>query len=137
MPSALTDLAEIVHMAYLEDPSWLVAVQFRFDQGYLQVEVDPDDDTVEVTFDPRHRPPLCHWASESMPSQMNQRYADLLGRDSVWWWVLRNQQQYEDAFQIELSTPSSTTTLQYLAMASRLHLRQVNPTPAPKSPSEE
>ncbi|MFI5897067.1 DUF6334 family protein [Actinoplanes sp. NPDC051513] len=127
----LTDLAEIVHVTYLDDPPWLVSVQFRFDEGYLQVEVDPDDDTVEVPFDPRHRPPLHHWASRSVPRQMNQRYADLLGRTSAWRWLLRNQQQYEDGFQIELSTPSSTTALQYLAMASRLDLRHVNHAPMP------
>ncbi len=125
-PSALTDLAEIVHVTCPEDPSWLVAVQFRFDEGYLQVEVDPNDDTVEVSFDPLHRPPLRHWASGSVSSPMNQHYAGLLGRSSAWWWVLRNQQQYEDAFQIELGAPSSTMTLQYVAMASRLHLRHVN-----------
>jgi hypothetical protein len=122
----LTDLAEIVHVTYLEDPTWLVAVQFRFDEGYLQVEVHPDDDTVGVSFATLHRPPLRHWASDSMSSQMNQLYAGLLGRNSAWWWVLRNQQRYEDAFQIELGAPPSTVTLQYLAMASRLHLRHVN-----------
>lgn len=130
-PSVLTDLAEIVHLAHLDDPSWLVAVQFRFGEGYLQVEVDPDDDTVAVSFDPRHRPPLRHWAAESVPSRMNRHYADLIGRTSAWRWVLRSQQQYEDAFQIELSTPSSTTTLQYLAAASRLDVRHVNHAPMP------
>ncbi|MFC6023701.1 DUF6334 family protein [Plantactinospora solaniradicis] len=125
-PSILTNLAEVVHVAYNDDPSWLVAVQFRFDEGYLHVEVDPDDDTVEVSFDPRQRPQLRHWMSDSVPIQMNQYYAGLLSMTSVWRWVLRNQQGYEDAFQIELSTSSSTTTLQYLAVASRLHLRHVN-----------
>jgi Family of unknown function (DUF6334) len=127
----LTGLAEIVNVTYPGDPSWLVAVQFRFDEGYLQIEVDPDDDTVEVSFDPRHRPPLRHWASASVPSRMSQQYAGLLGSTSTWRWVLRNQQQYQDAFQIELSTPSSTRTLQYLATASRLDLRHVNHTPTP------
>ncbi|WP_238005556.1 DUF6334 family protein [Dactylosporangium sp. AC04546] len=127
----LTDLAEVVHLAYMDDPSWLVVVQFRFDEGYLHVEVDPDDDTVEVSFDPRQRPPLRYWVSDSVPTQTDRHYAGLLGMTSAWRWVLRNQQGYEDAFQIELSTPSSTTTLQYLAMASRLHLRHVNDAPIP------
>lgn len=48
LQSVLTDLSEIVHVTYLDDPSWLVAVQFRFDEGHLQVEVNPDDGTVEV-----------------------------------------------------------------------------------------
>ncbi|MFC4044543.1 DUF6334 family protein [Dactylosporangium siamense] len=125
----LTGLVEVVHLAHAEDPAWLVAVQFRFDQGYLHVEVDPDDDTVEVSFDPRQRPPLRHWAPDAVPTQTNQHLAGLIGSTSAWWWVLRNQQGYEDAFQIELSTPSSTTTLQYLAMASRLHLRHVHDAP--------
>jgi hypothetical protein len=127
----LTDLAEVVHLAYVDDASWLVAVQFRFDEGYLHVEVDPDDDTVEVSFDPQQRPPLRRWVSDSLPAPTDQHYAGLLGRTSAWRWVLRNQQGYEDAFQIELSTPSSTTTLQYIAMASRLHLRHVNDAPIP------
>ncbi len=108
-----------------------MAVQFRFTEGYLQVEVDPDDDTVEVSFDPLHRPPLRHWATDSVSHQVNEPYAALLGRDCAWWWVLRNQQQYEDAFQIELGASPSTMTLQYLAMASRLHLRHVNDADAP------
>jgi len=131
VPSVLTDLAEVVHLAYVDDPSWLVAVQFRFEEGYLHVEVDPDDDTVEVSFDPRRRRPLRHWVSDSVPAKTDQHYAGLLGMTSAWRWVLRNQQGYEDAFQIELSSPSSTTTLQYLAMASRLHLRRVNDAPIP------
>ncbi|MEV6600036.1 DUF6334 family protein [Actinoplanes sp. NPDC051346] len=128
VPSTLTDLAEIVHVNYLDDPSWLVAVQFRFSEGYLQVEVNPDDDTVEVSFDPLHRPPLRHWASESVSSSMNSHYANLLGSNSDWQWLLRNQQQYEDAFQIELGPAASTTTFQYLAMASHLYLRHVTDT---------
>jgi hypothetical protein len=127
----LTDLAEIVHLAYTGDPSWLVAVQFRFNEGYLHVEVDPTNDSVDVCFDPRTRPPLDHWGSDAVPSRTSQRYAGLLGRKSAWRWLLRNQQGYEDAFQIELSTPSSTTTLQYLAIASRLHLRRVEDVPMP------
>jgi hypothetical protein len=113
----------------MDDASWLVAVQFRFDEGYLHVEVDPDHDTVEVTFDPRQRPPLRHWMSDSAAIQTDQHSASLLGMTSAWRWLLRNQQGYEDAFQIELSTPSSTATLQYLAMASRLHLRRVSDAP--------
>jgi hypothetical protein len=124
-PSALTDLAEIMHLTFSENPSWLVAVQFRFSEGFLQVEVDPDDDTVEVSFDASHRPPLRCRASKATSISMNGRYANLLGSNCSWWWLLRNQQQYEDAFQIELGPRSSTTTFQYLAMASRLHLRHV------------
>ncbi|MBB2940476.1 hypothetical protein FB565_006168 [Actinoplanes lutulentus] len=121
----MTDLAEIVHVTFSEDPSWLVAVQLRFKEGFLQVEVSPDDDTVEVSFDALHRPALRHWASESVSISMNERYENLLGSDSAWWWLLRNQHQYEDGFQIELGPASSTTTFQYLAIASRLYLRHV------------
>jgi hypothetical protein len=130
-PSVLTGLAEVVHLAHMDDPSWLVAVQFRFHEGYLQVEADPDDDTVEISFDPQQRPQLHHWVSDSVPTQVDQHYAGLLGMACAWRWVLRNQQGYEDAFQIELGTPSSTTTLQYLAMASRLHVRHVKDVPIP------
>jgi hypothetical protein len=125
MPPALTGLAEIVHVTDREDPAWLLAVQFRFDEGYLQIEVNPDYDTVEVSFDPLRRPPLRHWASESASGPVNQHYADLLGKTSDWWWVLRNQRQYEDGFQIEFGPAASSTTLQYLAMASRLYLHHV------------
>ena len=128
-PSGLTDLTEIVHVTTADDPAGLVAVQFRFEEGYLQIEVDPDDDTVEFSFDPRQRPALHHWAPQSTPNPMNQHYAHLLGSNSAWRWVLRNQQNHEDAFQIELSTPSATTTLQYLAMASQLQLHHVTEAP--------
>jgi hypothetical protein len=124
-PSALTDLAEIMHLTFSEDPSWLVAVQFQFSEGFLQVEVNPDDDTVDLSFDASRRPPLRYWALGSTSISMNGRYANLLGSNCSWWWLLRNQQQYEDAFQIELVPTSSTTTFQYLAMASRLNLRHV------------
>ncbi|OJF10697.1 DUF6334 family protein [Couchioplanes caeruleus] len=66
---------------------------------------------------------------------------NLLGSKSDWQWLLRNQQQYEDAFQIELGPSSSTTTFQYLAMASHLYLRHVTdaeePTAALKLPNIE
>ncbi len=130
----MTGLAEIVHVTRSGDLSWLVAVQFRFDEGYLQAEVNPDDDTVEVSFDPLDRPPLRHWGPESIPRRMNQQYPGLLGTSAAWWWVLRNQQQYQDAFQIELGPSLSTTTLQYLAMASRLHQRSVIDADEPTSP---
>ncbi|XVU30295.1 DUF6334 family protein [Actinoplanes sp. CA-054009] len=133
----MTNLAEIVHLSFSDDPSWLVAIQFRFTEGFLQVEVNPADDTVEVFLDPSHRPSLRHWASESTSVSMNGRYAELLGTNSAWWWLLRNQQQYEDGFQIEFGPESSTTTLQYLATASRLHLRHIvsagEPAADPKS----
>ena len=128
----LTGLAEVVHVTYREEPSWLVAVRFRFDEGYLQVEVDPDDDTVDVSFDGQHWPPLRHWAADSVSRQVNQSYAGLVGQSSCSWWVLRNQQQYEDGFQIELGASASvTTTFQYLALASRLSVRQVGDAPTP------
>ena len=72
-PSLLTKLAEVMHLAYADAPSWLVAAQFRFDEGYLQVEVDPADDTVEVSFDPRQRPALHHWVPDSVPTEANGR----------------------------------------------------------------
>jgi len=84
-----------------------------------------------TSFDPRQRPLLRHWLSDAVPTGTDQPDAGLLGRDSAWRWVLRNQQGYQDAFQIELSTPSSTTTLQYLAMASRLYVRHVHDVPIP------
>ncbi|MBL7252774.1 hypothetical protein JKJ07_00445 [Actinoplanes sp. LDG1-01] len=119
-------------MTLPDDPAWLLAVQFGFAEGCLQIEVDPGTDTIEVSFDPSRPPPLRHWGSAVMPRQMNQHYGGLVGQDASWWWILRNQQQYEDAFQIELSTSASmTTTLQYLAMASRLYLRHVKEAPMP------
>jgi hypothetical protein len=129
--SVLTALAEVVLLAHMDDPSWLVAVQFRFHEGYLQVEVDPDGDTVGISFDPQQRPRPHHWASDSVPVRTDQYHAALLGMDSAWRWVLRNQQGYQDGFQIELATPSSRTTLQYLAMASRLHVAHVRDVPIP------
>ncbi|GAA0577624.1 hypothetical protein GCM10010172_73000 [Paractinoplanes ferrugineus] len=96
--------------------------------------MNPEDDTVEVVLDPSARPPLRYRAAESASMPMSERYAGLLGRNSAWWWLLRNQHQYEDGFQIELGAASSTTTLQYLAMASRLHLRHVIEAVSPAEP---
>ncbi|MFF5077971.1 hypothetical protein ACFY36_13030 [Actinoplanes sp. NPDC000266] len=43
----MTNLAEIVHVSFSDDPSWLVAIQFRFTEGFLQVAANPADDTGE------------------------------------------------------------------------------------------
>ena len=124
-PFALSSLGDVVHATYVGDSDWLVAVQFHFEEGYLSVEVDPDDDTVDVSFDALWPPPLRHWSTDSARHTASASYADVLGLSSSWRWVLRNQQGYQDAFQIELGPSTSTVTLQYLAMASHLEFRRV------------
>jgi len=49
-PFALSRLAEAHHLVSA-DGGWLVAVQFRFDEGSLSPEVDPDHDKVDLSFD--------------------------------------------------------------------------------------
>lgn len=53
-------------------------------------------------------------------------YMGLQGAGSTWRWLLRNQQGYTDAFQIELGDAGEETTLQYLAIASKLEVRLVS-----------
>lgn len=120
-PAVLSRLADVQHvMVSGSSEDWLVAAQFRFDEGYLSVEVNPSDDTVDVSFDPARRPTLRNWANGAVRHDANERYADALGMDSAWRWMLRNQQGFQDGFQIELGTASLPVTFQYVAMASRL-----------------
>jgi hypothetical protein len=120
-PAVLSHLAEVQHvMSGRSSEDWLVAAEFRFDEGYLSVEVDPSDDTVDVSFDPARQPTLRHWANGAVRHDANERYADVLGLGSAWRWVLRNQQGYQDGFQIELGYAFLPVTFQYVAMASRL-----------------
>lgn len=122
-PFALQRLAEVHHVLY-DDGGWLVAVEFRFDEGYFAVEVDPDHDEVEVSFDESAPSPLRHW-DEVVRRDAADIYADVVGLTSTWRWLLVNQQGYHDGFQIEFGPADSTVTVQYLAAASRLELRRV------------
>jgi Family of unknown function (DUF6334) len=85
----------------------------------LSVEANPAD-TVEVSFDPLKAPPLRHWVDDSTHHSANEYYSDVLGMTSAWRWMLRNQQGYYDAFQLELGPATSTVTFQYLVSASVL-----------------
>lgn len=124
-PFALSSLSEVVHVMTVSAPGWLVAVQFRFDEGYLSVEANPADDTIEVSLDPLNSPSLRHWATDSTAHSANEYYSDVLGMTSTWRWVLRNQRGYQDAFQLELGPAASTVTFQYLVSASRILPRRV------------
>lgn len=128
-PFALHCLADVDHVLCPGEPGWLVAVRMRFDEGFLSVEVNPEDDTVTVSFDPLRPPPLRHWADDVLTYPANDHYPDILGLSSTWRWTLQNQQGYQDAFQIELESPPTTVTLQYLAVASRLDSRRVTGIP--------
>jgi hypothetical protein len=120
-PFALSRLTEANHLLSAEG-GWLVAVQFRFEEGYFGVEVDPGHDEVELSFDPSSRPTLRYWR-DAVRRDAAGFYAGVLGQSSTWRWLLCNQQGYRDGFQIEFGPAQSTTTLQYLAIASRLQPR--------------
>ena len=121
-PFALERLAEVAHVTSSGE---LVAVQFRFEEGYLSVEANPDDDTVDATFEPAHRPVLRHWEADSVRRDASDRYADVLGRDSARRWVLTSQQGYRDGFQIEFGAAAGVLTHQYQMEASHLRHRTV------------
>jgi hypothetical protein len=128
-PFALHRLAEVWHVVDDEDDRWLVGVQFRFDEGFLCIEVDPDGDEVDVSFDESGRSALRHW-DDVVRRDAAGAYSDVLGLSSAWRWVLCNQQGYRDGFQIEFGPADSTITVQYLAAASRLECRRVKPVPS-------
>jgi hypothetical protein len=123
-PFALSRLAEAHHLLVTER-QWLVAVQFRFDEGFLGIEVDPKHDEVDLTFDASRCPAPRHW-KEATRHDAAGVYADVMGLSSAWRWLLRNQQGYRDGFQIEFGPAESTITVQYLAIASRLEPRRVS-----------
>jgi hypothetical protein len=91
------------------------------------VEVNPGDDTVEITFDRTRQPELVHWTVDTVRHDATDRYGHVLGLSSSWRWILSNQQGYQDGFQIEFGPPQSTVTIQYLALGSRLEIRNVSP----------
>jgi hypothetical protein len=122
-PFALHRLADVHHVLD-EDGEWLVAVQFRFDEGFLAIEVDPDHDEVELSFDEAGPSALRHW-DDVVRLDAADVYADVLGLSSAWRWLLCNQQGYRDGFQIEFGPADSTITVQYIAAASRLEPRRV------------
>lgn len=128
-PFALHRLAQVRHVVDDEDDRWLVAVQFRFDEGFLGIEVDPDHDEVDLSFDESGWPALRDW-SDVVRRDAADAYADVIGLSSAWRWLLCNQQGYRDGFQIEFGPADSTITVQYLAAASRLECRRVNPAPS-------
>jgi hypothetical protein len=125
-PGGLAGLRRVSH--YEEE--WLVAVGFHFEDGILLVEVDPEYDDVAITLTPTGPVTLAYWPdARCVDATRASLYAGLAGAGSIWRWALRNQQGYTDAFQIELVTETVTTTLQYLAIASRLEVRTVDETP--------
>jgi hypothetical protein len=124
-PFALSRLAEVSHV--LDDEvGWLVGVQFRFDEGFFGIEVDPDHDEVDLSFDASRPTALRHWDRVARRDAADV-YADVLGLSSAWRWLLYNQQGYRDGFQIEFGPAEATITVQYIAVASRLEVRRVRP----------
>jgi hypothetical protein len=124
-PTCLSDLHSVWH--HVEPDHGLVAVEFEFGEGVLLVEVDPGFDEVELPFGIGLTAPVPrHWPDATRESVTGTTaYRELRGLDSTWRWVLWNQRGYSDAFQIELGPAGATTTLQYLAIASKLERRVV------------
>jgi hypothetical protein len=126
-PSILTELEDVV---YYVDPETgdLPAVEFRFAEGHLLVEVDPNLDEVELSFTWFRPETLTHWAEANPRSMIDAPpYVGVRGCSSAWRWVLQNQQGYDDAFQIELLSDDATTTVQLVAVASCLRVLLVRP----------
>jgi Family of unknown function (DUF6334) len=96
-------------------------------EGSLSVEVNPDHDTVEVRVDDMGRSSSTHWKDDAVEHGASERYREVLGLSSSWRLSLRNQQGYQDGFQIEFDLAESAITVQYqyLALASRLDARRV------------
>ena len=95
----------------------LVAVQFRFDEGYLGIDPDPDHDAVEVSFAESAPSALRYWDAV-VRRDAADACADVLALSSTWRWLLVNQQGYRDGFQIGFGPADSMITVQYLAAAA-------------------
>src|SRR5690349_8742518 len=110
-PLILTGLEDVVH--YVDPESGdLPAVEFRFAEGHLLVEVDPNLDEVELSFSWFRPEVLTHWPEASQKSMIDAYpYLGVRGCSSAWRWVLQNQRGYADAFQIELLSEGATTTI--------------------------
>jgi hypothetical protein len=124
-PSGLTDLQDVF---YYGDPEHvgLAAAALQFAEGFLLVQVDPNLDEVELSFT-AHRPEaLVHWPEASARSMIDDVvYQGVRGLNSAWRWVLRNQQGYDDGFQIELGSAADPVTIQFIAAASSLEVLRV------------
>ena len=126
-PIILTELADVVH--YIDPETGdLPAVEFRFAEGHLLVEVDPNLDEVELAFTWFRPETLSHWPEATPKSMIDAPpYLGMQGCSSAWRWVLQNQRGYDDAFQIELLSDDATTTVQLVAAASCLQVLLVRP----------
>jgi hypothetical protein len=134
-PGGLAGLRAVRHHEDRE-AGWLVAVEHLFDEGVLLVEVNPDYDDVHVSLTPEGPIGLTYWPdTRCLDVTSTPLYAGLRGSGSTWRWLLRNQQGYTDAFQIELEPEGEPVTLQYLGIASMLKVRHVIPLPGPGDPS--
>jgi hypothetical protein len=98
----------------------------HFDEGFLGIEVDPDHDEIQLSFD-EVGPSALRYRDDVVRRDAADLYADILGLSSAWRWPLCNQQGYRDGFQIEFGPADSTITVQYIAAASRLEPRRVTP----------
>jgi hypothetical protein len=135
-PGGLAGLRAVRHHEDRE-AEWLVAVELQFDEGVLLVEVNPDHDDVHVSLTPPEGPiALTYWPDTRCTDVTSTPpYAGLAGSGSTWRWLLRNQQGYTDAFQIELEPEGEPITLQYLGIASVLKVRHVIAVPGAGNPS--
>jgi hypothetical protein len=126
-PMILTELEDVVH--YIDpDSGALPAMEFRFAEGHLLVQVDPGLDEVELSFTWFRPEMLTHWPEARPKSMIDEPpYEGLRGCSSAWRWVLQNQRGFDDGFQIELLAEGATTTIQVLAAASCLQVQLVVP----------
>ncbi len=129
-PQFLEGLSRVRHGVY-QDTAMLVAIDLRFVQGSVLVQVDPDTDEVITSFDDAAidaEVDEVSWLDVSTSAD----YRDVIGSDTLWRWHLVNQQGYRDGFQIELeqrgsdNKATSTATFQYLALASEIEVRRVS-----------
>ena len=90
-------------------------VVFTFEHGVITVEAQGDDDTVEV------RQGLGTAAYRYVLTD-EEPLGRFVGRGVQWIWLLRNQQGYQDGFQIEFKSEGEYLALQMICEASMLRI---------------
>jgi hypothetical protein len=93
---------------------------FTFEGGRLTVSAQAEDDSISVGSEP-----LSSGSVEDISQQ--QPWDSLIGSGLIWSWRLRNQQGYDDGFQVEFHAGAQSTLIQFVCEASSLTVYIVKP----------
>jgi Family of unknown function (DUF6334) len=114
------DAALVDVLSYTVDELAGSAIAIVLDHQTVVVSVDDEDCLAFDLVPPRDYESVRSLATE-------HPFHSALGGRVVWAWELRNQQGYMDALQVEVRRDDGITiTCQFVAMASRLWLREVS-----------